>query len=256
MIAVNWITFTYSTNTQTNQNNPQIYKRNVICSPFTITWTEVRVCVCVSVCEADSIESVWHGSFSLCRVRQKVLCWKRGASTQVFHHGSVWRGQWSVCARWPQRTDRYCGRNHTPLLKSQRAMFKKMSDVVSTQAEKCRVVVCEFNLCVRGAPGREDWGLVPHSINNVLHLCLCLCLPTSLSSCPSELQRGQVNLMQISTSVVWCNDVVVNIHFFSFLTIFPIVAMLCYDLLDLSSVHGRFYPRIKLSLKLKMFQSF
>lgn len=52
-----------------------------------------------------------------------------------------------------------------------------------------------------------------------------LCAPLlSPSSCPSEYQRGQVNLMQISTSVVWCSDVVVNIHFFSFPTILAIVA--------------------------------
>ena len=39
--------------------------------------------------------------------------------------------------------------------------------------------------------------------------------------------------MQISTSVVWCSDVVVNIIFF-FIIILPIVATVCFDLLDLS----------------------
>lgn len=39
--------------------------------------------------------------------------------------------------------------------------------------------------------------------------------------------------MQISTSVVWCSDVVVNIIFF-FIIILPIVAIVCFEFLDFS----------------------
>lgn len=69
-------------------------------------------------------------------------------------------------------------------------MFKKMSDVVSTRAQKCTTLVCEFNLRVIGAQRGKELLLVPENINKVLDLLPLtvdhVCAPASPSSCPSE----------------------------------------------------------------------
>lgn len=111
-----------------------------------------------------------------------------------------------------------------------------MSNVVSTRAQKCTALVCEFNLRVIGAQRRRERCCVSQRVLIKSPTCVFFNFALSLSPCqPVFLSfritagAGKPNANKHKCCVVqWCRG---KYEFF-FIIILPIVAIVCFDLLD------------------------